>query len=232
MPHTIVSKAVKRFKKLGHEGDRRRRARKRIVNVCRNRHLIKKRVSRNHWMSIRKKTNQTLIGLESDRLIGKHVLKFHPCYLKRAQFFTDENKRIRIERYSKLLRRANFTLGKNLDLYFLAKIYSWYSNRTIIHQRQKIKSVMLRAGICATNKTLSFINSGLNNVYRIEFLKNVVLHSAQKHFTNGFRLFIKILIEQNSHWTGIIIIFQTSIRFKKSAYSCVLISWITVSDRI
>lgn len=200
---SLVSRAVKRFRELGHDGDRRGRGRKRNVNSFRNRNIIKKRVDRNPRVSLRKIARETGISRESVRRIAKTELKLRPYKLTKGQLLTDENKRVRLERCRKLLKRAAHSNWEHIlfsdeKLFSVQQVFNRQNDRiwsrsppgnsSIVPRRQGSKSLMVWAGICATGKTpLVFINSGVKinkDVYQKDILEDVVIPWAKKHFGN------------------------------------------------
>ena len=96
VPKQTVSYKIKRFKELGHGGDRPERERKRTVNRSRNRKFIKMRVQQNPRISMRKIAREIKINRETARLISRVQLGLCPYKMKEAQKLTAENKRTRL----------------------------------------------------------------------------------------------------------------------------------------
>lgn len=203
VPQRTVSKAVNRFKELGHEGDRPGRGRKRSVNTNDNRKIIKKRIKRNPKRSMRKIARELGINRESVRLIAKKELGLKPYKLQKVQLLTDDNKRVRLERCRKLKRRAagqqwERILFTDEKLFTVEEVHNHQNDRiwsaespssiAIIQRRQNPRSVMVWGGICATGKTpLVFVDQGVKinqEVYRRDILEAIVLPWAQQHFEN------------------------------------------------
>ena len=105
-PKQTVTHTIKRFKELGHDGDRPGRGRKRTVNTLRNQKVIKKRVQRNLGISMRKVAREMKIKRETARLMAKIELGPSPYKMKEARKLTAENKRPRLHRCKELLKRA------------------------------------------------------------------------------------------------------------------------------
>ncbi|KAM8719038.1 hypothetical protein ACLKA7_011701 [Drosophila subpalustris] len=157
-----VSKAIRRFNELGHEGDRPGRGRKSTVNNSANRQIIRKRVKRNPRVSMRKIARETGIKRESVRQTAKKHLGLKPYKLQDVQLFTDENKRVRLQRCRQLKRRAagqrweriHFTDEK---LFTVEQSHNHQNDRiwsqkapgtsAIVEHRQNPKSVMVWGGI-------------------------------------------------------------------------------------
>ncbi|XP_076058393.1 uncharacterized protein LOC143035330 [Oratosquilla oratoria] len=197
----VISKAVKRFKELGHEGDRPGRGRKRTVNTPRNRQIIKKRVLRNSRVSMRKIARETGISDRSVRRMAKQKLELKPYKIQKAQLLTDENKRVRLQRCRQLIRRAAGQQWERIvftdeKLFTVEQAYNRQKDRSwsaeapgtsaIIEHRQNPQSVMVWGGICASGKTpLVFVEQGVKidkDVYRRDILEAVVLPWTQQHF--------------------------------------------------
>lgn len=82
--------------------------------------MIKKLVSQNPQISIRKIACQTEIARKAVRFIAKEEMNLHPFNLKQAQILTYEKKRVRLETRRKLLKRAA-TSHWECILFFLGK---------------------------------------------------------------------------------------------------------------
>ena len=98
----IVSRTIKQFKELGHEGDRPDRGRKCTVNTFQNSMIIKKRIQINTLVSMRKIAREMGVSRESVRNIAKNELGLKPYKLQKGQFLTQENKRVRFQRCRQL----------------------------------------------------------------------------------------------------------------------------------
>lgn len=196
-----VSKAINRFKELGHGGDRAGRGRKRTANTSRNRKLIKKRIMRNSRVSMRKIARETGISRESVRRIAKNELHLKPYKLHKVQLLTEKNKCIRIQRCRLLRRRAaghkwEHIIFTDEKLFTVEQVHNRQNDRiwsakapkssSIVEHRQNPQSVMVWGGICASGKTpLVFVDQGVKvnrEVYCREILEAVVLPWAQQHF--------------------------------------------------
>ena len=101
-----VSKAINRFKELGHDGRRPGSGRRRTVNTSTNRQIIRKQVKRNSRVSMRKIARETGMKRESVRQMAKRELNLMSYKLQKVQLVTDENKRVRLQRCRQLKRRA------------------------------------------------------------------------------------------------------------------------------
>ena len=106
VPKQTVSKAVNRFKELGHDGRRPGSGRRRTVNTSANRQIIRKRVKRNSRVSMRKIARETGMKRESVRQMAKREFNLMPYKLQKVQLLTDENKCVRLQRCRQLKRRA------------------------------------------------------------------------------------------------------------------------------
>jgi len=203
VPRQTVSKAIKRFRELGHIGDRSGRGRKRSVRTPRNRQVIKKRVNRNSRVSMRKIARETGISDRSVRRMAKEDLRLKPYKLQRAQLLTDKDKNVRLTRSRALLRRAagdkwERILFTNEKLFTIEQAHNRQNDRfwsteapgssAIVTHRQFPQSVMVWAGVCSTGKTpLVFVKKGVkvnSKNYREDILEPVVLPWAQNHFGN------------------------------------------------
>lgn len=200
----MVSRTVRRFEELGHDGRRPGSGRKRTANTSFNRQLIKKRVQRNPRVSLRKIARETGISDRSVRRIAKDELNLKPYKLQKVQLLTDDNKRIRLERCRQLKRRAagqrwERILFTDEKLFTVEQAHNHQNDRiwsaeapgtsAIIEHRQNPASVMVWGGICASGKTpLVFVEQGVKinqEVYRRDILESVVLPWAQQHFGNA-----------------------------------------------
>ena len=163
-----VSDAVRRFKELGHEGDRPGRGSRRTVNTSKNRNIIKKRVQRNPTVSMRKVARETGINRESVRLMAKEDLNLKAYKLQKVQLLTNENKRVRFQRCRLLKRRAagqrwEHMLFTDEKLFTVGQAHNHQNDRiwsaeapgnsAIVEHRQNPQSVMVWGGICASVKT-------------------------------------------------------------------------------
>ncbi|KAL7737264.1 hypothetical protein ACLKA6_012888 [Drosophila palustris] len=201
VPRQTVSKAIRRFNQLGHEGDRPGRGRKSTVNNSANRQIIRKRVKRNPRFSMRKIARETGIKRESVRQMAKKHLGLKPYKLQKVQLLTDENKRVRLQRCRQLKRRAagqrwERILFTDEKLFTVEQSHNHQNDRiwsqeapgtsAIVEHRQNPKSVMVWGGICASGKTpLVFVDQGVKinqEVYRRDILDAVVFPWAQQHF--------------------------------------------------
>lgn len=197
----LVSKTIKRFKDLGHDGDRPGRGRKRSVRTAKNRQIIKKRVQRNPRISLRKVSRETGISDTSVRRMAKEDLGLYPYKLRKAQLLTEKNKKMRLERCRDLLARAaggkwETILFTDEKLFTIEQAHNPQNHRIwskgapdasrIVERRQNPQSVMVWAGICATGKTpLVFVPLGTKinqEVYKRDILEAVVLPWAVQHF--------------------------------------------------
>lgn len=203
VPKQTVSYAIKRFKELGHDGERSGRGRKCSVNTQRNRKVIKKRVQRNPRISMRKVAREMKINRETARLMAKEELGLRPFKMKKAQKLTEENKRTRLQRCKGLLKRAagdrwQTFLYSDEKLFSIEQAYNSQNDRVwsaeapgpscIVERRQRPQSVMVWGGICASGKTpLVFVDQGVKinqQTYRKLILEDVVLPWSQKFFGN------------------------------------------------
>ncbi|CAD5227603.1 unnamed protein product [Bursaphelenchus xylophilus] len=191
VPKQTVSKAVKRFRELGHDGDRPRKGRKRTVNTARNRKIIKQRAERNSLVSMRKVAKETGLARESVRRIAKEHLQLQPYKLRKGQLLTEKNKQVRLERCKNLIRRhADEKLFSIQQTYNPQNSRRWSSDRpkedAIVPRRQYPQSLMVWAGICASGKTpLIFVEKGVKinaKVYQKDILEKVVLPWSAEHF--------------------------------------------------
>lgn len=204
----VVSKAIKRYKELGHDGRRPGSGRKRTVNTSANRKIIKKRVQRNPRVSMRKIARETGISDRSVRRMAKKELNLKPYKLQKVQLLTDENKHIRLQRCRQLIRRAAAQRWERIlftdeKLFTVEQAHNHQNDRiwsaeapgtsTIVEHRQNPTSVMVWGGICASGKTpLVFVDQGVKinqEVYRRDILEAVVLPWAQHHFANADWIF-------------------------------------------
>ena len=74
--------------------------------IQKNREVIKKRIKRNHRISLNKVARETGINRESVRRIVKNELGLKPYKLQKAQLLTEKMKEIRVQRSQLLLKRA------------------------------------------------------------------------------------------------------------------------------
>ncbi|XP_076037187.1 uncharacterized protein LOC143022725 [Oratosquilla oratoria] len=173
----VISKAVKRFKELGHEGDRPGRGRRKCtINTPRNRQIIKKRVPRNSRVSLRTIARETGISDRSVRQMAKQELELKPYKIQKAQLLTDENKRVQLQRCRQLIHRAAGQQWERIvftdeKLFTVEQAHNRQNDRSwsaeapgtsaIIEHRQNPQSVMVWGGICASVKTpLVFVERG------------------------------------------------------------------------
>ena len=203
VPRQTVSKAIIRFKELGHEGDRPGRGRKCTVNTPANRKIIKKRIERNPRVSVRKVARETGISDRSVRRIVKQEFGLKPYKLQKVQLLTEENKCVRLQRCRLLRRRAaghrwERILFTDEKVFTVEQAHNHQNDRiwspqlpstsAIVEHRQNPQSVMVWGGICATGKTpLVFVDQGVKinqEVYRRDILEAVVLPWSQQHFGN------------------------------------------------
>ena len=201
VPEQTVSKAVNRFKELGHDGRRPGSGRRRTVNTSANRQIIRKRVKRNSRVSMRKIARETGMKRESVRQMAKRELNLMPYMLQKVQLLTDENKRVRLQRCRQLKRRAaaqrwERTLFTDEKLFTVEQAHNQQKDRSwsdeapgtlaIVEHRQNPQSVMVWGGICASGKTPHvFVDQGVKinqEVFRRDILETVVLPWAQQHF--------------------------------------------------
>lgn len=202
--HTTVSRAIKRYNQLGHTGDRPRSGRKRTVRTAATRKLVRERVRRNSRVSMRKISRDTGISDISIRRIAKEELNLKPYKLQKVQLLTEDNKRVRLERCKRLLRRHapldwDRILFTDEKLFTVEQAHNHQNDRSwsaeapgtsaIVEHRQNPQSVMVWGGICASGKTpLVFVDQGVKinqEVYRRDILEAVVLPWAQQHFGNA-----------------------------------------------
>jgi len=191
-------KFLKIFREQGTLEDLPKSGRPRSVNNRRNRELIKKRVSRNPQISMRKVARETGISGTSVRRIVKNDLGLKPYKIQRAQLLTDENKKVRVQRCRQLLTRAagQDILFTDEKIFTIEAFHNHQNDRLwakdsplsdhIVTHSQHPKSLMVWAGICATGKTpLIFVNPGvkINKEYYLnEILQRVVQPWARSHF--------------------------------------------------
>jgi len=199
----MVSKTIKRFKEVGHAGDRPGRGRKRTVNTSQNRQIIKKRIQRNSLVSMRKIARETGMSRESVRNIAKNELGLKPYKLQKGQGLTQENKRVRLERCRQLKHRAAGTCWEKIvfsdeKLFNVEQSHNRQNDRIwsaqapgnsfVVEHRQFPPSVLVWGGICASGKTpLVFFDQGVKldkELYRSQILEAVVLPWALQHFGN------------------------------------------------
>lgn len=204
VPKQTISDVIKRFKELGNTGRRPGSGRKRTVNISRNRQIIRKRVQRKSRQSMRKVARETGINRESVRLIAKNMLKLKPYKFQKAQFLTNENKLVRLQRCQMLMRRAagqqwEHFLFSDEKLFTIEQAHNHQNDRiwstdspgtsAIVERRQNPKSIMVWGGICSTGKTpLVFVDAGVKinqEIYRRDILEAVLLPWAKKHFGNA-----------------------------------------------
>lgn len=201
IPPPRVSEAIKRVKELGHTGRRPGSGRKRTVRTARNRKLIRERIRRNPRVSMRKIARDTGIHRETVRRIAKEDLGLKPYKLQKVQLLTDDNKRVRLERCKRLLRRH---VGQQWErivftdekLFTVEQAHNHQNDRrwsatspgtsAIVERRQNPASVMVWAGICASGKTpLIFIDQGVKinkESYQRDILEAELLPWAEAHF--------------------------------------------------
>ena len=101
---SVVSKANKRFKELGHTKDRPRSERPRTANTLVNSKLIRVRIRRNFRRSIRQMAREIGIDEHSVRHIVKKELKLMSLKLQKAQHLDDKKCETRKQRCQRLLR--------------------------------------------------------------------------------------------------------------------------------
>ncbi|XP_054713697.1 uncharacterized protein LOC129223154 [Uloborus diversus] len=200
----VVSKAIKRYKKLGHDGRCPGSGRKRTVNTSANRKIIKNRVQRNPRISMRKIARETGVSERSVRRMAKEELNLKTYKLQKVQLLTDDNKRVRLKRCRQLKRRAaaqrwECILFTDEKLFTVEQAHNHQNDRiwsveaprtsAVVEHRQNPASVMVWGGICASGKTpLVFVDQGVKinqEVYRRDILEAVVLPLAQQHFGNA-----------------------------------------------
>ena len=201
VPKQTVSKAVNRFKELGHDGRCPGSGRRRTVNASANCQIIRKRVKRNSRVSMRKIARETGIKRESVRQMAKRELNLMPYKLQKVQLLTDENKRVRLQRCRQLKRRAAAQRWERIlftgeKLFTVEQAHNHQNDRSwsaeapgtsaIVEHRRNPQSIMVWGGICASGKTpLVFVDQGVKinqEVYRGNILETVVLPWAQQHF--------------------------------------------------
>lgn len=207
-PKSTVSDAIKRFKELNTSDDRKGRGRKRTVRTAYNRKIIRQRINRNPKISMRRVALETKISNRSVRRIVKEELMLFPYKFRKAQFLTDKNKMVRLQKCKLLLSRHVALNWENI-LFTDEKIFTieqqfnlqnnriWSSSRpdesAIISRRQGAQSVMVWGGICASGKTpLIFVEKGVKlnkENYLRDILQSVVLPWSQQHFENQFWTF-------------------------------------------
>ena len=150
---------------------------------------------------MRKNSRETCISRESVSRIAKQELQLKPYKLKRVQILTPDNKRVRLKRCLRLLRRVAplnweqipftdeklFTIEqpKSTERQELVRRGCRYTS-TIVEHRQDPKSVMVWAGICVTDKTpLGLVDEWVKIekcVCRRDILDFVVVPYARRHF--------------------------------------------------
>ena len=208
MPKQTVSDTVRRYRELGHSGDRPGRGRKRSVNTPSVRRKITKRIKRNPRVSMRKIAREIEVNRETVRRIAKDDLNLKPYKLRRVQLLTDEDEVKRLQRCRLLKQRAaegrwETILFTDEKLFTVEQSYNpqndrhWCSENpgstSKVERRQCPESVMIWAGICATGKTpLVFVGKGVKinqEVYQRDILEAVVLPWARTHFGNSFWTF-------------------------------------------
>ena len=201
VPKQTVSKAVIRFKELGHDGRRPGSGRRRTVNTSANRQIIRKRVKRNSRVSMRKFARETGMKRESVRQMAKRELNLMPYKLQKVQLLTDEKKRVRLQRCRQFKRRAAAQRWERIlfmdeKLFTVEQAHNHQNNRSwsaeapgtsaIVEHRQTPQSFMVWGRNCASGKTpLVFVDQGVKinqEVYRRNILETVVLPWAQQHF--------------------------------------------------
>ncbi|KAM8707532.1 hypothetical protein ACLKA7_005075 [Drosophila subpalustris] len=171
VPRQTVSKAIRRFNELGHEGDRPGRGRKSTVNNSANRQIIRKRVKRNPRVSMRKIARETGIKRESVRQMAKKHLGLKPYKLQKVQLLTDEK------------MPPTQASGRRIWSQEAPVPRGYVGHR---RTSPKPKSVMVWGGICASGKTpLVFVDQRVKinqEVYRRDILDAVIFPWAQQHF--------------------------------------------------
>ncbi|UYV67198.1 hypothetical protein LAZ67_4004360 [Cordylochernes scorpioides] len=179
-----VSKAIRRFNELGHEGDRAGRGRKRTANL----EIIKKRIQRNSRVSMRKIARETGISKSS----RKKKKKPQGVQAPKTQHLKDENKRVRLERCHQLKHRATGQRWERIlftdeKLFTLKQAYNHQNDRS---WPVEASGTSAKTGISAGGKTpLVFVDQGVNinqKVYRRDILKAIVLHGF--NITSAMRI--------------------------------------------
>ena len=107
MPKQILSYTIKRFKELGHYGDRPGRGRKRTIYSLRNRNVVKKRIQKNPRISMKKFARDMKISRETARLMAVEELGLGPQKIKEVQKLILEKKRTRLQKCKELLKRVD-----------------------------------------------------------------------------------------------------------------------------
>lgn len=200
-PQSTVSTTLKRYRELGHEGDRPGRGRKRSVATRQNKNKVRQRIKRNPRLSLRKVARDMGINRESLRQLVKNDLGLKAYKLRKGQQLTNQNKRVRLTRCRELVRRAagsewETILFTDEKLFTVEQVFNHQNDRIwsaeapastrMVQRRQKPKALMVWGGICASGKTpLIFIEEGVkinSSVYRRDILEAVVLPWSQRHF--------------------------------------------------
>lgn len=194
----------KNFKKLyrehGTTEDLKRSGRPRSVNTSKNRKMIKMRVQRNSRISMRKVSRETGISATSVRRIAKNELGFKAYKLQKAQFLTEQNKLVRVQRCRGLLQRhaGPEILFSDEKIFTIEAAHNHQNDRIwttepplskkFVTHSQHPQSVMVWAGICASGKTpLVFVDPGVKinkNYYLREILQGTLEPWARTHFGN------------------------------------------------
>nr|XP_041632354.1 uncharacterized protein LOC121502717 [Drosophila kikkawai] len=165
------------------------------------RQIVKKRITRNCRVSVRKIVRKIGVNRESIRLIAKNELNLKPYKLQKVHLLTDDNKRVRLQRCRQLKRRAAGQKWERIPftdekIFTIEQAHnhqndgSWPAEApgtsAIIERRHCEQSLMVWGGICANGKTpLIFIDQAVKSnqeVYRRDILETVVLPWAQQHF--------------------------------------------------
>ncbi|KIH66532.1 hypothetical protein ANCDUO_03140 [Ancylostoma duodenale] len=104
-PIRTVQNAIKRFKELGTNADRRGRGRKHTVVVPRMIKTVRELIRRNPRRSMRKMARNLGIGRTSVRKIVRKKLNLRSFRMRTAHFLNDRMKVIRWQRCKELLKR-------------------------------------------------------------------------------------------------------------------------------
>lgn len=187
-----VSKAIKCFGELGHEGVRSGRGRKTTVNTPEFRKIIKIRVDQNPTLSRWKVARELELNHESVRHISKNELMLKPYKLRKAQYLTNQNKLVKLQKSRRLFSRAVTSNWKRIfftdEKLFTIEQYNKRLNDRIVVHHQHLQSKMDGAGIYASSQTpLIFIDERVKinkDECRWDILEAVLRPWAQQHFVN------------------------------------------------
>ena len=203
---SVVSKAIKRFKELGHTKDRPRSGRPRTANTPANRKLIRDRIRRNFRRSMRQMAREIGIDERSVRHIVKKELKLKSLKLQKAQHLDDKKCETRKQRCQRLLRECGAQFQRKVlfsdeKFFSVEQAHNVQNDRVlasgsseankkgrIVSRTQKPAGVMVWAGVSFLGKTeLIFVENGIQtnaNNYVTDILQAVVLPWTKQTYPN------------------------------------------------